>query len=934
MADILYGDQQIEQQALLKNLADSVQGYVANQPWSTKRKEKFMSAYSDIMNHGILGASNSTGQWTLNIGGDTIDLSSKNKKDQEMYGEAAYFIQQQMSKMPNPKTVEEEKKKELPTFDNNYFYNDFTKHLYKGFGGREISTQEWMELDPRGENGIRSRTNRAKKLADTLDSYAKSLDASKINFEDSPFTDINDFRAKVSNAVSVLRSGQDATEALNAIGLKASDWLNDGSGDQYSVDEKTGEPITYGQRAELLAQQKQEKAQEEALKRQQAANAKRGILSQVGGIHAVEARTSPEAYQEYLTRFGTGQAGFNAVNNRINKLINIGYSGKMSSADKKELGNLLYYIRQNNPNYQGLGNGTNTNITDQEWADLRLHTKSLSSVNRGNFIRLPWQTQDGRYTYADNKGNLYFLKPNNGQKFSAPSIRSKGYYDYKNNFLKGTSLMNKQQRDAYLKSKKDGLTSAEWEELASIGFDIASIVDPEMISSAGLALAGSGLRHHAAVSQPGGMSTSDKWWQAADYGLSLLGSIPGLGDAALLARATNNLKKAIVPLGLVMAGANVPQAAKAAYNKVVNGQDLTIQDWRAIGGVLTAAIGMGRGRQMAKRAEALQRIGGTTSKSIKKGVIKTTEGEIKVSESKAKQLKEKFGKSNGETRTKALREDAEIQKAAKEQGIDLSKAEVQGYSRFKFSPISTSKTSSTSSGNRIATLRAMSEFNKNHGWLARKGLAEQDWVFRKTGGYETPKNNGLWKTVKDWWNNDKWSDFGNEHRTPKQITTETNVKISKEVEKPNRETNVKISKEVEKPNRETQFNRATINRYKDIMSGKFSKNKVQEGTLEINGVTFKVTKNKNGKYTITDNGPVSSEHPRRLHSNLSEGTLKKKMAEIVQKSRTQSDSNGKITKKSTKEIGEILQKLKRKGWLKQGGKITDTQIDNFLNQYK
>jgi len=29
----------------------------------------------------------------------------------------------------------------------------------------------------------------------------------------------------------------------------------------------------------------------------------------------------------------------------------------------------------------------------------------------------------------------------------------------------------------------------------------------------------------------------------------------------------------------------------------------------------------------------------------------------------------------------------------------------------------------------------MAKFNQEHGWLSRKGLAEQDWVFRKTGGY-------------------------------------------------------------------------------------------------------------------------------------------------------------------------------------------------------
>jgi len=43
-----------------------------------------MSAYSDIMNKGLKGASNTSGQWTIDVG-DTIDLDSKSKKDREMY---------------------------------------------------------------------------------------------------------------------------------------------------------------------------------------------------------------------------------------------------------------------------------------------------------------------------------------------------------------------------------------------------------------------------------------------------------------------------------------------------------------------------------------------------------------------------------------------------------------------------------------------------------------------------------------------------------------------------------------------------------------------------------------------------------------------------------------------------------------------------------
>jgi hypothetical protein len=58
-----------------------------------------MSAYSDIMSKGVLGASNTSGQWALDIG-DTIDFDSMSRKDKEMYQEAAYFIQQQMAGLP------------------------------------------------------------------------------------------------------------------------------------------------------------------------------------------------------------------------------------------------------------------------------------------------------------------------------------------------------------------------------------------------------------------------------------------------------------------------------------------------------------------------------------------------------------------------------------------------------------------------------------------------------------------------------------------------------------------------------------------------------------------------------------------------------------------------------------------------------------------
>ena len=447
MADIQYlnyGDQQIEQQALLNNLANNVQNYVQNQSWSTKRKEKFMSAYSDLMNRGITGASNNTGQWTINVNGDPLPEMSK--KDKEMYQEAAYFIQQQMASLPT-KQAEEEKKEEekakLDVFNNQYFTTGFNTRLANDwFGGASFSrADDWNTLDERGENGLRGFKNRADRLAQSLQNYVDSLDESKLNFEGSAFKNLDDFKTKVGTAIQMLRTDPaNAKDALNAIGLKFSDYLYNGAEDVSRYQDKEGNPLTYQQVADIQQKTQEEadvlKAQEAAAVQQQQANANKGILNQIGGIHGTDARNNPQGYSEYISnKLGVGQQGFNAMNSLVQGLLDKAYSGGgLNSDEKKQLGNLLYYIRQNNPNYQGLGNGQKTNVTLEEFEELKKF-QSFGENNINNMVRLPWQTSNGRYTYADSKGNVYFLKPTNQKKFNAPAInRSRQYYNYKKSY--------------------------------------------------------------------------------------------------------------------------------------------------------------------------------------------------------------------------------------------------------------------------------------------------------------------------------------------------------------------------------------------------------------------------------------------------------------------------------------------------------------------
>lgn len=946
MADIQYlnyGDQQIEQQALLNNLANQVQGYVQSQPWSNKRKEKFMSAYSDLMNRGILGASNNTGQWMVDVNGDPLPEMSR--KDKEMYQEAAYFIQQQMAALPT-KTAEEEKKVEdLPVFD---FNKDFITHVNNSInGGQPLNigygdSDQWNYLDERDSNGIRGRKNRAKKLAELLESYKTKLgDGSKYKFEGSPYSDINDFNTKIDRAIAALKTDSidDDREALQAIGLNQATWFNNGSGDPSGKVDADGNLLTYGQLAEQQEQKTLEEQKQQEKSNQQNRIKNSGVLTISANNNPLDAVYNAQKYQEHLgTTYGVGQTGFNSINDKVQELLERSYNGGkgngLNNAERKQLGNLIHYIRTNNPNYQ------NYNLSRQDEAELSKH-ESLKGKRLQDFVRLPWQTSDGRYTYADKSGNIYFLKPQNQAKLAAPTFqRSAAYNDYKNNFLKGSSLMNKQQRDAYLKSRKDGLTSAEWEELASIGFDIASIVDPEMFSAAGLALTGSGLRHHAAASQPGGMSTSDKWWQAADYGLSILGSIPVLGDTALAARAVNNLKKAIVPLGIVMAGANVPQAAKAAYNKVVNGQDLTIQDWRAIGAVLTAAVGVGRGRQMSKRAEALRRTGGGSQKTITEGTVKTDKGEIKgLSEKTTKELQKSFKKAgnDNEAKTKALRENAEVQTKAKEQGIKLEEASITSESswrnkapswmRSKKQPeITTGTRTESTGGNRIATLRAMAEFNKNHGWLARKGLAEQDWVFRRTGGYTSNPHRGLWQSVKDYFGKSKWDDFGQRQSTSQTSSNNQNAPTGNQNNTVNQ--NAPTGKNA-KP-KPPVLSKEDSKELQSTLRGKnFSTNETKEAPMTVKGFgDIYGIKDPSGKYSLEfelKDGSRIKIDPKDVKDIKSE-TLKTLRKDVMKKIDTQ------VPKENRSKIKfELIRQLKLNGYLKQGGTIDKQRIQRYKN---
>lgn len=674
-----YGNDQIDQQAFLDAAANNVQQYLSNQPWSNKRKQRFLNAYSDIISKGIIGANNTTGQWAVDIN-SSINLDAMNKKDQEMYHEAAYYILQQMKGITPKKKEEEQKKENLTKYDFTTHNNGVQNYIgTKLFGGRDWNiggaNDDWNILDERDTStGLRGVSVRANKLANMLQGYSDSLEEGKYDFEGSPYESLADLKGRISNAVTNLRRGvmdQNTKDALNQIGLDWRDYFNDGSGDIAGVDAQ-GNQITYAQLAQTKQQQEQLVEQQNAARAEQERKANLGVLSMLSGIHGTDAKNTPQAYAEYLASEqglnATGQQAFNLMNQRVQALIEKGYNNGrgngLTQGEKKQLGNFLYYIRQNNPNYQ------KSNLSDQDWVELSTH-KNLGSTDRSKFVRLPWQTSDGRYTYADDQGNVYFLKPSNKAKIAAPTFqRSTAYNNYKNNFLFNTKAGNGAAQKAYLNQE-----GAEIAEIGAIIADIASIVDPELFSAMGLSLVAAGARNYAKLQQPGKWSLGDYASQGLDYLTSVIGAVPIVGDAVLAEKVIKNLRR----LGRFGAWSDIVQSTPGLVdiwnNKIMGDQKMTKQDWRTIGTALRGLVSHGRLNQSNLAARTVmqqrgletgnawhQRTGFTSStpKETSTPTLKVTKNgkseEIDITAKEKQDLKEAFKKAKPSERTEKARE--------------------------------------------------------------------------------------------------------------------------------------------------------------------------------------------------------------------------------------------------------------------------------------
>lgn len=137
-------------------------------------------------------------------------------------------------------------------------------------------------------------------------------------------------------------------------------------------------------------------------------------------------------------------------------------------------------------------------------------------------------------------------------------------------------------------------TESDKLRLKALGLDVISIIDPEPISASGLGFYSDYLNQKADELEGGSFG----WDDALNYGISAVGAIPILGDAAKganLIRKMGKLTTKLMPvIGAVVTGQaieNGDEIIASAQNILVNHDFSKVEDWRNLSTALQLVMG-------------------------------------------------------------------------------------------------------------------------------------------------------------------------------------------------------------------------------------------------------------------------------------------------------------------------------------------------------
>lgn len=728
---IYYKDQQIEKQKVLDKLADGFQDFISENTWSSSKKEKVVDAYSDLVNRGILGVGNENGIYEVEING-TIDLDGMSKSKRDAYEKAASYIIKQVRGIDEFAKAEEKKKKEgQKKLTNSQFIDDINKSISKTyFGGMSDydMTTGWNKMDKYGET-----SKRATALADILRKYRDNFDPEKYDFEDSPFDNADDLKARLDDAIKALQTGsdEDKTRYLYRLGINPERYLAiiqdpavkaaaEAAGNQTGQTGQTGETSETSETSESNESSKQTEQNKPIV-------TKPYTKPRGKHIYVYQLWNPSDDLEASLATYGKGEDGFNAVNKAVPDLLEkiISNNPNTTDSDRQRLSDAITYVLRNNPAYIGIGG----NISDEEYKiladNLRRTTKFKNLASKKNdYVKLPWKA------YGQ---NVYYHKPTRrliqadaiNKNFGATNPTSTGfnpYYKKDANFRK--EMMNEYKRKFLMKG-------SEAVDLKDQDIDI-TIAEAGSMAATFASLKGGKIGIIAALTALVGDTYVDA--RQGNFSLGNLISNAGLAGAALfdrksaIAKLANKLGKYIITFNTIEGVGDV----KDIYNRKLSKGDfnLSADDFTKLERFF---------RNVVVGAHAIKNTGSWVNKGTARKTIesKTTPGKVAIKTTKGvKVVNEEIRNNYVKTLNKKGKKAADDQfkeatKSNDEVPIVTASQRVQESGRAWYNPVRYMRAKLDRVQNRGYRRNKNGKWYKPSGWvIANEGYIGRDVPYK------------------------------------------------------------------------------------------------------------------------------------------------------------------------------------------------------------
>lgn len=871
---IPYGQNEISQQDLMTNLANGVPGYLDSQRWAKKDKyrQAWIKAYQDIMNRGIVGATNDTGIWQLQHKGDPITLDNMSNVDREMYQDAAYYIQQQMSRMTPRKKEEEAKKDNLDKYD---FISQFLPQIYNNrYGGNEkLFASEWENLDARGDNGLRGTDNRKAALIDELTEYKQNLlnNKGKYNFEGTAFKDENDVINKIDEAITAINSRDltDDNPKLNALGLSYNSFFSNGGNDASTHYDENGKPYTWNQwnESERLKAEAKAKAEEEKTKQklaQEAAN-RYGRL-RFYGANLFGKPLSPE-------------------HSNIQYLQSLAAKDDLNGDEQSELVGVFKLAAKN---------GALQNVTPEELK--RFGANYTSNPNRLKKIR------DLEGLYWDTIGNRV-IKPY--AKGTQPQLQS-----FQNILNQNNPEWIKQHKQETPISK-EGWTSADTADVVSMVGDLVSLGGLWANIGGTATSLTSDLYADISRGKDVGSILNGIF---ANVGWGLAGMLPGAKSTRIAARAARLIPKAVVlaqSAGIVL-DPEIQQSA-LKFTKPSEYKNITSKDLENLKYLFHAATGSTNIAKSHYRAKQYR-------ETLNKQEVQTKNGTKPLSNKQVKDIN-KAGRKEGQKAAETKFKEYTGQEAAEGQ----FKFSENGNSKFNLARYSNvfSKFSSDNKllkGKQVTDQEALAQIfkqDKERPWYHwNKGYPKVDLMFtskenikRASEKKQQPKNTPPLNKEKV----QKYLKNNEQKALPAPGNTNIRGEVTNSGTRPQKSYSIRQNQQ-EVNNFVDSYGLNSKRGNRPTAGGYDPNRKLDDGVYRSGDIIFD---KKNGKISVTFG------KQKKEFTNLA--SARRYLAESI--------NNSELKKKEISKTAEVLRDLKRLGIFKQGGQVQtlDKIIEDFVN---